>query len=563
MLRHASHIFAPNLNPILLALYVSLPVFPFQAAPAHQFTDSTPRTKISFGNDASRTGEKYLLESMTGGVALFDFDRDGRLDIYFVNGAALPANDKADPRFWNRLYQANPDGTYIDVTEKSGVRGRFFGMGAVAADFDNDGWPDLYVTNYGGNVLYRNNGDGTFRDVTAAAGVDGSGWSTGAAFVDYDRDGFVDLVVARYVEWSFSKNPYCGERKPGYRSYCHPDQFQPATHLLFRNNGDGTFTDVSSKSGLAKVPGKGLGVAVHDYNRDGWPDVAIANDSAPQQLFRNRGDGTFEDTALLQGAAYDDEGRMFAGMGIDFADMDNDGWPDLFINALANQKYALFRNVKDAFEYTSGQSGVARATLMHSGWGAKLVDVDNDGWKDLFVAQGHVMDNIELTQPHVRYLEPPLLMRNQRGKFADVSKSAGPVFLTPLASRGAAFGDLDNDGAMDVVINNNDGPPLVLRNSGTANQWIGFELTGVRSNRDAIGAEVRVVTAAGEQHAFVSPAGSYLSSNDPRLFFGLSSETVAKLVEIRWPSGTLQKMTGLPPGRIIKVKEPAQPGASH
>jgi hypothetical protein len=343
---------------------------------------------------------------MSGGVAMFDFDNDGWLDLFFVNGAALTdpmppgrAPDKTDPRYWNRLYKNNRDGTFTDVTERAGLQGTGYGMGVAVGDFDNDGFPDLYVTSLGANTLYRNNGDGTFTDITAKAGVAADGWSTGACFIDYDRDGRLDLMVSRYVEWGFDRNPYCGERRPGYRAYCHPDQFKPATHLLYRNNGDGTFRDVSELSGFGKVPSKGLGVAVNDFDRDGWPDIVVANDSAPEQLFRNNHDGTFTNVALGLGMAYDEDGKTFAGMGVDFADYDNDGWPDVFINALANQRYALFKNSKaTAFDYVSGPSGVAGLTTLHSGWGAKFVDYDNDGWKDLIVAQGHVMDNIELTR---------------------------------------------------------------------------------------------------------------------------------------------------------------------
>ena len=280
-------------------------------------------------------------------------------------------------------------------------------MGVAVADYDNDGRPDLYVTGLGGNNLYHNNGDGTFTDVTEQAGVRGAGWSAGAAFVDYDGDGLLDLVVSRYLEWNFSQDIWCGARKAGYRAYCEPDQFGPITHLLFHNEGNGRFRDVSRESGFSKYPGKGLGIAINDYDRDGLPDIFIANDGVAQQLFHNLGRGKFEEVALASGVAYDEDGRAFAGMGVDFADYDNDGWPDIFVNALANQRYALFHNIKGSFQYASGQTGLAAATRKHSGWGAKFIDYDNDGWKDLFVGQGHVMDNIQLTQPDLRYLEPP------------------------------------------------------------------------------------------------------------------------------------------------------------
>ncbi len=407
------------------------------ANPVHRgFQDVAAKAGVRFVHSSSRTSQKYLPESMGAGVAMLDYNNDGLMDLFFVNGATLrdtmPSGykpDKTDPRYWNRLFRNNGDGTFTDVTEASGLRGDGYGMGVAVGDFNNDGFPDLYVTSVGRNNLYRNNGDGTFTDVTEKAGVASSGWSTGACFVDYDRDGNLDLIVARYVEWDFSLNIYCGERRAGYRAYCHPDQFKPATHLVYHNNGDGTFTDVSNKCGLGSVPSKGLGIAINDFDRDGWPDVVVANDSFPEQLFRNNRDGTFTDVATPSGMAYDEDGKTFAGMGIDFADYDNDGWPDVFINALAHQRYALYQNLAGrAFDYVSSPAGVAGISTLHSGWGAKFVDYDNDGWKDLFVVQGHVMDNIELTQPSVRYKEPLLLARNRRGKFEDVSRQSGEVF---------------------------------------------------------------------------------------------------------------------------------------
>ena len=426
------------------------------------FSDITGPSKVSFVNHASHTAHKYLPEAMVGGVAMLDYDHDGLLDLFFVNGAAIKndgANvgiDKSAPEYWNRLYRNNGDGTFTDVTEKAGVKGNGFGMGVAAGDYDNDGLPDLYVTAVGGNTLYHNNGDGTFTDVTGPAGVGGSGWSTGAMFVDYDRDGLLDLFVSRYVTWDFSKDVYCGGSQPGYRGYCHPDQFPPISHLLFHNDGHGHFHDVSEESGIAKSPGKGLGVAFNDYDHDGWPDILVANDSVAQQLFHNLKNGKITRRwRCKSGLAYDEDGNVFAGMGADFVDFENTGWPGVFINALAKQKYALFRNRNGAFEYVSGRTGMGAASVAHSGWGAKFVDYDNDGLKDIFIAQGHVMDNIELTQPDVKYLEPPMLLRNVPPRFVDVSK-----FSKPLAARGAAFGYLRNNGVLDIVINCNDQPAV-------------------------------------------------------------------------------------------------------
>ncbi len=502
---------------------------------------------------------------MVGGVAMLDYDGDGRQDLFFVNGARLEdpmppgkTPDKTDPRYWNRLYRNNGDGTFTDVTEKAGVRGHSYGMGAATGDYDNDGAPDLYVTNFGRNILYRNNGDGTFTDVTGKVGVAGGGWSAGAAFLDYDRDGHLDLIVARYLDWDFSKNVWCGDRAAGRRSYCHPSHFQPISHLVYRNNGDGTFSDVTRQAGLAGARGKGLGVAFQDYDRDGWPDILIANDSVAQQLFRNRRDGTFEDVALAAGLAYDDDGKTFAGMGVDFQDFDNDGWPDTFINALGLERYALFRNLRGAFEYVSGPSGVGAISISHSGWGTRFLDYDNDGWKDLFVAQGHVMDDIERSQPSLRYREPLLLMRNARGKFQGVSAQSGEAFRLALAARGAAVGDLDNDGFPDVAINCVNQPAVILRNrGGNGNHWLVVNTIGTTSNRDGIGARLRLVSPSGsEQHAIVTTAGSYLSASDKRVHFGLGHDATVKLLEITWPSGVVQRLENVAADRILPLREP-------
>jgi enediyne biosynthesis protein E4 len=529
------------------------------------FIDVSSKSGVHFRHQSSRTGQKYLPESMGAGVAMFDYDNDGYQDLFFVNGARLldpmptgASPDKSDPRFWNRLYRNNRDGTFTDVTEKAGLRGSLYGMGVATGDYDNDGHTDLLVSNLGGNILFRNNGDGTFTDVTKKAGVSGSGWCAGACFVDYDRDGLLDLIVTRYLEWDFAKNVYCGSRRPGYRSYCHPDQFGAVSCLVYHNNGDGTFKDVSKACGIAASPGKALGIAINDFDRDGWPDVLVANDSFPQQLFRNNHDGTFSEVALESGLAFDQDGKTFAGMGVDFADYDNDGWPDAFVNALANQRYALFRNNKGSFDDVSDSAGISEITMPHSGWGAKMIDYDNDGWRDIFVAQGHVMDNIELTDPSLRYLEPPLLIKNNAGKFRNVSQESGPAFRVPLSARGAAFGDLDNDGCIDIAINCNDGPAVILRNQGgTGNHWLLVNLVGSVSNRDGFGARVHVISEQGlEQHAYVSSAGSYLSASDKRVHFGLGTSRKVRLLEINWPSGIVQEINSVDTDQIITVREP-------
>jgi hypothetical protein len=536
-----------------------------QASEAGFFADVTNASGIHFIHQASPTSRKYLVESMGSGVAVFDFNNDGLLDIFLVNGAALvdpmPAGrqpDKTDPRFWNRLYRNNGDGTFTDVTVAAGVRGSGYGMGAAAADYDNDGHTDLYVTNVNGNILYHNNGDGTFTEVTDRAGVRSGGWSAGALFIDYDRDGLLDLIVARYLKWDFIADIWCGERRPGFRAYCHPDQFQPVTHLVFHNEGGGRFSDRSAETGIAQFRGKGLGIAMNDYDGDGWPDVFIANDSFPQQLFHNRKDGTFEEVALELGVAYDSDGRSFSGMGVDFSDYNNDGWPDIFVNALASQRYALFRNGRGAFDYVSESNGVGEASILHSGWGVKFIDFDNDGRKDLFVGQGHVMDNIELTQPQMRYLEPALLLRNAGPRFVDVTAQAGQGVGKPRAARGVAFGDLNNDGRVDIVMNCNNQPAVILENrTQSSNHWLIIDTVGTHSNRDGIGAAIRLMADSGDtQYAVVSTGASYLSSNDKRVHFGLGASKKVKLLEITWPSGKTQRLENIAADRILTVREP-------
>jgi hypothetical protein len=534
-----------------------------------RFTEVARELGIDFEQANSATSNKYLVETMGGGVALVDYDNDGRLDVFFTNGAKIDdpmpagkAPDKTDPRFWNRLYRQNPDGTFVDATERAALSGASqnrYGMGVAAGDYDNDGFPDLYVTGYGGNTLYRNQGDGSFRDVTEKAGVAASGWSASAGFLDFDNDGRLDLFVTRYVEWTFPTNGYCGEKKPGYRAYCHPDNYEATTSLLYRNNGDGTFTDVSTKAGLAGARGKALGVAFADYDQDGHLDVYVANDSVQSQLFHNEGNGTFSEVGLLVGVGFNEDGKSFAGMGVDFADYDNDGRPDVVVTDLSNERYRLFRQGGDgSFQDATNSSGVGAATFAFAGWSTGFLDYDNDGWKDIFVAQGHVMDTIEKTAPNLRYLQPPLLLRNESGRFVRVAP--GDVFQGEWAGRGAAFGDLDNDGDVDVVVSNVGQRALVLRNDGgNARHWLGIRTVGTASNRDGIGCRVKVASASGPtQHFTVSTAMGYLSASDRQLRVGLGSSASASLVEIRWPSGAVQRLENVASGQTLVVKEPAR-----
>ncbi|MGI9071230.1 MAG: CRTAC1 family protein [Bryobacteraceae bacterium] len=535
-----------------------------QPAGTSLFTDIASQAGIRFRHQGSHTSQKYLIETMGSGVAWLDYDGDGNLDLFFVNGAGLrdpmprgKAPDKSDPRYWNRLYRNTGHGAFVDVTQRAGLKGEGYGMGVAVGDYDNDGRPDLYVTGFRHNHLYHNQGDGTFEDVTDRAGVGGSGWSTGAAFFDYDGDGRLDLVVARYLDWDFDKNIWCGPEKAQKRGYCHPNAFQAVTHLLYHNEGNGKFRDVSQSSGIAAHPGKGLGVAINDSDGDGRPDILIANDSVAQQLFHNNGIGTFSEVALDKGVAYNSNGSSFAGMGVDWDDYNNDGWPDVFLNALSLQGYVLLRNTRGEYEDVADLAGLSAATMLYGGWGTKFVDYDNDGWKDVFVAQGHVMDTISVDFPSIQYKQHMLLMRNLQGHYEDVSLNSGSSFRVPLAARGAAFGDFDNDGSMDVVVNTNDGTPVLLHNSGSKNHWIVINTIGRSSNRDGIGARVRLVGSAGlEQYGFVSTASSYLSASDKRVHFGLGSDKRVRQIEIHWPSGVVQKLNDVAVDQILTIKEP-------
>jgi len=578
-LRNSIHVAV--LLPLVAGLTLSLQAqTPSPAAPSARaassskptpgdFVDITQSSHVLFNGEASHTSKKYLIETMGSGVALFDYDNDGRLDIFLANGAPLSdptplgtIPQKTGPKYWNRLFHQKPDGTFEDVTEKAGLQGIGYDMGVAVGDYDNDGYEDLYVTGYGGNHLYHNNGNGTFTDVTPQSGTGGSGWSTSATWVDLDNDGLLDLVVLRYMKWDFN-DIFCGEHREGHRAYCHPDTFQPISPLVFHNDGNGHFTEVAAKIGLDK-PGKGLGIAIADFDRDGKIDIAIANDSMLEYLYRNKGNGTFEEVGLPSEMAVDGDGRTFAGMGIDFQDYNNDGLPDMVITDLANQKYALYKNNGDgSFSYDSYVSGIGGMTLLHSGWGIHFLDYDNDGRKDLLIVQGHDLDTISLDYPQLHYKEPMLLANNTGHGFVDVSAQSGAVFQQAWVARGLATGDLDNDGRIDAVVSTNGGPAYVLRNEiKTTNHWLTLLLIGHRSNRDAIGAEIKLTTPTGSQWVTVTTGGSYLSSSDKRAHFGLGASKQADSIEIHWPSGIVQTLKNISADQILTINEPtAEPTA--
>jgi hypothetical protein len=548
--------FPPKLPPVK-------PINPAQL----RFTDVTQKLGIDFHHQPSLTSQKYILESLGGGVAIFDFDNDGRPDIFFANGAAIhdpmPSGarpEKTGPPFWNRLYHQEKDGTFTDATEKSGLAGDGYSLAVAVGDFDNDGFDDLYVTGFDRNHLYHNRGDGTFIDVTREAGVDPGGFSSAAAWVDYDNDGRLDLIVLRYVAWGFNLEKRCGP--PEMRQYCGPEEFPPSTLTLYHNEGGGRFKDVTVKAGLAGLKIKGLGLDIGDYDHDGWTDIFVANDMWPQMLLHNKGDGTFEEVGLNSGIATDDNGHNYAGMGLDVADYDNDGWLDLLIDNLSFQRYALYHNAHDGtFAYSSSTTGLAQITAKMAGWGLRVADFDNDGYKDIFVAQGHVNDGIDAAIPMIHYRQSPLIVLNTGKNFQDVSSRAGPVFQERWDSRGLAIGDLHNTGRLDVVISTNTGPAHVLRSDLSApRHWLSLQLQGSQSNRDGIGATVLIETADGNrQYATVKTSASYFSSSDARLHFGLSENPAVARIEVHWPSKIVQTFTNISADRVLVLCETADP----
>ena len=516
------------------------------------FEEIADRAGINFTLRNSATPEKHQIETMPGGVAVFDYNNDGKPDIFFANGATVPGLQKTGPEFHNRLYRNNGDGTFTDVTEHAGVAGAGYAMGVAAADFDNDGFEDLFVAGVNGNTLYRNRGDGTLQDITAKAGLAGKVWSIAAGWFDFDNDGKLDLFVVNYVKWDPSKERFCGDAARQIRTYCHPQFYEGLPNTLYHNNGDGTFTDVSQASGIASHIGKGMGVAFADYDHDGKLDVFVANDTAPNFLFHNEGGGKFREAALEAGVALSGAGKALSSMGVDFRDYNNDGREDLFITALAGETFPLFRNMgKGAFDDATQPSQTARNTFRLNGWSNGIADLNNDGFKDLFVASGDVQDAAEGKQRN-------LLLLNQRdGTFAGVSSQAGPAFQQLGHHRGAAFGDFDGDGRIDIVVTRLNGRAELFRNTSPANNhWIAFRLVGRRSNRDGIGARIHVTTDAGpDQWNHATTSVGYASSSDRIVHFGLGAAQMVRHVEIEWPSSTHQELKNLPTNRLITIEE--------
>jgi hypothetical protein len=523
------------------------------------FVDVARSAGITFQHDNAASTEKYLIETMGSGCGWIDYDQNGLLDLYLVNGAATRVYSPKRP-LSSALYRNNGDGTFIDVTGKAGVGAEgLFGMGVAVGDYDNDGFPDLLVLGYGRCILYHNNGDGTFTDVTLRAGVENAGrWASSAAWFDYDNDGRLDLVIANYVDWSPERNFYCGDQGPGMRSYCHPDDFHGQPPTLYHNNGDGTFTDVSKPSGIGIKGGNGLGVVTFDYDNDGWQDIFIANDHMPNFLFHNNRDGTFREVGYAAGVAVSADGLFEAGMGTDAADATGSGRMDLTVTHLDMQLARFYQNLGDqTFDDATLRSKIGYATYHMSGFGTRFMDYDNDGARDLFMANGHVLDNIARYHADTQYAETKLMFRNNgRGIFENVSDLLGPDFQLPRVSRGAAVADFDNDGDLDILVNNNGQAPQLLRNDGgNTNHWLELLLIGTKSNRDGVGARVKL--SAGDLMLYDQRKGgmSYQSAQDPRLHFGLGPRSNVAAIEILWPSGNVTKLTNLKSDQIIAIKE--------
>lgn len=521
-----------------------------------QFQNATASSGIDFilRNDAS--GRKYQVETVLGGLGVIDFDADGWPDLYCVNGAALPSLQKNDPKFFNRLYRNNRDGTFTDVTQKAGVQGRGYEMGVAVGDYNNDGYEDLYVVGVHGNTLYRNNGDGTFTDVTQSAGVSGATakghplWSVAAAWIDYDNDGHLDLIVSNYCDWTPGEDPVCGGLNDADRAYCHPDKYRAEPVLLYHNNGDGTFTEVSNKAGIGNLYGKGMGIAVADYDGDGYPDIFIANDNDRNLLIHNLGGGKLKEVGMEVGIAYNGDGRQISGMGADFRDFDGDGLPDILMTGLRGETFELFRNNgKGGFEDASASSGLLALSRPWSGWSCGFADFDNDGLLDIFVACG----GLDRNEP-----QPNRVLRNVGGRFVDVSGAAGSDFSVARVHRGAVFADFDNDGRIDVAVTSINGPVELWMNRSPMRHWLQLKLKGTRSNASALGAKVICRGSQRTQVTFVANSVGYGCTGDSRVHFGLGEDRKVSLT-IHWPSGLVQEMRDVVSDQRLVVQEPSLP----
>ena len=530
---------------------------------AIEFENVIQPSKIKFALKNSVSPQRYTFETMVGGVALFDYNNDGLLDIFFTNGAEIPSLEKSNSSYSNRLFRNNGDGTFTDVTEKAGLQGLGYSMGVAAGDYDNDGFVDLYVTGVNHNQLFHNNGDGTFTDVTSKAGVAGvipkygKAWSQTAGWFDYNNDGLLDLFVVNYLNYDIRTATHCVQ--VGFPAYCSPIDFLGTPNILYRNNGDGTFTDVSEQSHISQYVGKGMGLSFADYDNDGFVDIFVSNDTFENYLLHNNGDGTFTDVGILAGVAYNSFGNVVAGMGTDFRDLDNDGKPDIFQTAMFGEGFPLYKNLGEGqFQDVTGSTRLTTLTSRLTAWGTGVFDFDNDGNKDLFTANADILDNA-MEVAHRPFALPNGLFRN-RGNFTfdDVSQEAGPSFSVPAPHRGAAFGDLNNDGKIDIVVTVLNGPPeIMLNRTNNQNHWIILKLIGVKSNRDGLGTKVKITTALGSQYNQATTTVGYNSSSDKRVHFGLGSATRIDSIELVWPSGIKQVLKDVKADQVLTVTEGA------
>ncbi len=531
------------------------------AAPAILFENMIKQSKIDFTLKSSISPQRYSIETMAGGVAAFDYDNDGLLDLFFTNGATVPALIKSDASFSNRLFHNNGDGTFTDVTVKAGLAGLGYSMGVAAGDYDNDGFEDVYVTGVNHNQLLHNNGNGTFTDVTAKAGVvgnvpgTGKAWGVTAGWFDYNNDGLLDLLVINYLDYDVKTAAICSEHK--ITTFCSPNDFHGLPNILYKNNGDGTFTDVSVASHIGQYVNKGMGVAFADYDGDGFMDIFVSNDTFPNLLLHNNGDGTFTDEAEAAGVAYNEMGKTVAGMGADFRDLDNDGAPDIFHTAMFGDSFPLYKNLGDKqFLDSTSPAGLTASTSRNTAWGVGAYDFDNDGLKDLFTANAAILDN-SMEVEHRPFPLPNSLYRNL-GKltFADVSATAGPSFSLAAAHRGAAFGDFNNDGRIDIAVTILNGSPEILMNrTPSHNHWLILKLVGVQDNRDGLGTKVMISTTHGKQYNQATTTVGYNSSSDKRVHFGLGDSTVVDRIELRWPTGVTQVLSNIQANQILTIKE--------